>query len=133
MQPANQAALRTTHVKLVTRYDVIYHEDLQVANMVRNHSLAESISDAGWSAFLITLTFKAASAGKRVVAVNPAFTSQRCSGPGCGVIVQKGLSVRWHACPECGTSLHRDHNAALNILRLGHEQSRLGYGLQAST
>ena len=107
--------------KLVQAYDVIYHEDLRVANMVQNHHLAKSISDAGWSAFLAILTFKAANAGKRVVSVNPAFTSQRCSAPGCGVIVQKGLSVRWHACPECGTSLHRDHNAALNILRLGQE------------
>jgi putative transposase len=108
--------------KLVQSYDVIYHEDLRVANMVRNHSLAKSISDAGWSAFLAILTFKAANAGKRVQAVNPAFTSQRCSGPGCGAIVSKGLSVRWHACPECGASLHRDHNAALNILRLGQER-----------
>jgi len=108
--------------KLIQAYDVIYHEDLRVANMVRNHSLAKSISDAGWSAFLAILAFKAASAGKRVVAVNPAFTSQRCSGPGCGAIVSKGLSVRWHLCPECGASLHRDHNAALNILRLGQER-----------
>jgi putative transposase len=105
--------------KLVQTYDVIYHEDLRVANLVQNHSLAKSISDAGWSAFLTILAFKAANAGKRVQAVNPAFTSQRCSGPGCGMIVHKGLSVRWHACPACGTSLHRDHNAALNILRLG--------------
>jgi putative transposase len=108
-------------VKLVRAYDSIAYEELQVANMVRNHHLAKSIQDAGWSQFLNILTFKAASAGKRVQAVNPAFTSQRCSG--CGVLVQKGLSVRWHACPHCGTSLHRDHNAARNILRLGQEQS----------
>jgi putative transposase len=105
--------------QLVQQFDTIYYEDLRVANMVRNHSLAKSISDAGWGAFLTILTFKAASAGKRAQAVNPAFSSQRCSGPACGVIVSKGLSVRWHACPNCGTSLHRDHNAALNILRLG--------------
>jgi putative transposase len=47
---------------------------------------------------------------------------QRCSG--CGVMVQKGFSVRWHACPDCGTSLHRDQNAAKNRERLG--QSRRG-------
>jgi putative transposase len=104
---------------LVRQYDAIYYEDLRVANMVQNHHLAKSISDAGWSAFLTILTFKAAGAGKRVQTVNPAFTSQRCSGPACGAMVVKGLSVRWHACPECGTSLHRDHNAACNILRLG--------------
>jgi putative transposase len=102
---------------LVRQYDAIYYEDLRVATMVQNHHLAKSISDAGWSAFLTILTFKAVGAGKRVQAVNPAFTSQTCSG--CGVIVQKGLSVRWHSCPNCGTSLHRDHNAALNILWLG--------------
>jgi len=117
--------------KLVRQYDAIYHEDLRIRNMVLNHHLAKSISDAGWGAFLTILTFKAASAGKRVQAVNPAFTSQTCSG--CGVIVAKGLSVRWHQCPECGTSLHRDHNAALNILRLGQEQSGPGYGLRTLT
>src|SRR5258708_29787501 len=115
--------------KLLRAYDVIYHEELLVRNMVQNHSLAKSISDAGWSAFIAILTFKAESAGKRVQAVNPAYTSQACSG--CGVLVSKGLSVRWHECPDCGTSLHRDHNAALNILRLGQEQRRPGYGLQA--
>jgi putative transposase len=106
-----------TALHLVRHFDTIYHEELQVANMVKNHSLAKSIADAGWSGFLTILTFKAACAGKRVVAVNPAYTSQTCSG--CGVIVKKGLSVRWHACPDCGTSLHRDHNAARNIERLG--------------
>jgi putative transposase len=107
--------------KLVHAYDVIYHEDLQVANLVRNHHLAKCISDAGWGQFLTILTFTAACAGKRVQAVNPAFTSQRCSAPGCGAIVSRGLSVRWRACPECGTSLRRDHNAARNIVRLGQE------------
>ncbi len=118
-------------LRLVRENDTIYHEDLRVRNMVKNHHLAKSISDAGWGAFLTILTFKAASAGKRVQAVNPAFTSQVCSG--CGVIVAKGLSVRWHSCPECGASLHRDHNAARNILRLGQEQSGPGYGLRTPT
>jgi putative transposase len=98
---------------LVQHYDTIYHEALRAANLVRNHHLAKSISDAGWSGFLTVLSHKAASAGREMVAVDPAFTSQACSG--CGEVVQKGLSVRWHACPECGTSLHRDHNAARNI------------------
>jgi putative transposase len=123
---------------LVKQYDVIYHEDLRVRAMVQNHCLAKSISDAGWRTFLTILTFKAASAGKRVVAVNPAYTSQRCSG--CQTMVWKGLSVRWHACPVCGLSLHRDHNSARDILRLGQEHlygaavdSGSRYGLQALT
>jgi len=111
-----------TALALVRANDVIYHEDLQTANMVKNHHLAKSISDAGWGAFLSILSFKAACAGRSVVAVPPAYTSQICSG--CGVLVSKGLSVRWHRCPDCGMSLHRDHNAAKNIERLG--QSRRG-------
>jgi putative transposase len=122
---------RKTALALVRVNDTIYHEDLQTANMVKNHHLAKSISDAGWAAFLSILTYKAACAGRRVIAVPPAFTSQICSG--CGVMVSRGLSVRWHSCPDCGTSLHRDHNAALNILRLGQEQTGRGYRLQAST
>jgi putative transposase len=118
-----------TALSLVRAYDMIYHEDLRVANMVRNHHLAKSINDAGWGAFLTILTFKAESAGKRVIAVDPAFTSQMCSG--CGGIVSKGLSIRWHRCPECGTSLHRDHNAAKNIERLG-QSLRGGVAIVAS-
>jgi putative transposase len=114
---------------LVREYDTIYHEALQTANMVKNHHLAKSISDAGWSQFLTILSFKAACAGRRVIAVDPAYTSQLCSG--CGVMVSKGLSVRWHACPDCGMSLHRDHNAARNIERLG-QSLRGGAGVPAS-
>jgi putative transposase len=118
-----------TALALVRESDVIYHEDLRVANMAKNHHLAKSISDAGWAAFLSILAFKAACAGKRVQAVHPAFTSQRCSG--CGVLVHKGLSVRWHSCPDCGISLHRDHNAARNIERAG-QALRGGAGVPAS-
>jgi putative transposase len=114
---------------LIQTNDTIYHEDLQTANMVKNHHLAKSISDAGWSAFLTILSYKAACAGRSVVAVPPAYTSQICSG--CGVLVHKGLSARWHSCPECGTSLHRDHNAAKNIERAGQAR-RGGMAIAAS-
>ena len=120
-----------TALTLVRQHDTIYHEDLQTANMVRNHHLAKSIADAGWSAFLSILSCKAAEAGKTVVAVPPAYTSQACSG--CGVLVRKGLSVRWHLCPDCGTSLHRDHNAARNIVRLGTQRRAAGQAVQALT
>jgi putative transposase len=116
---------------LVQQNDIIYYENLQPANLVKNHHLAKSISDAGWGAFLIILAYKAACAGRRIVSVNPAYTSQMCSG--CGVMVAKRLSVRWHSCPECGTSLHRDHNAAMNILALGKSQHAVGQTVQAPT
>jgi putative transposase len=106
-----------TALDLLRRYDVIYLEDLQVRNMVQNPHLAKSISDAGWAQFRAILEGKAAYAGRRVVAVNPAYTSQECSG--CGTLVRKSLSVRTHACTSCGLILDRDENAARNIFRLG--------------
>jgi putative transposase len=120
-----------TALALVRQYDTISHEDLQTANLVKHHRLAKSIADAGWSAFLAILSCKAIEAGKTVVAVPPVHTSQACSGSGCGVLVYKGLCVRWHACPNCGMSVHRDHNAARNILQLG--KSGLGQSPQALT
>jgi putative transposase len=106
-----------TALALVRQDDTISHDDLRVANLLanllQNHHLAKSISDAGWRVFLAIRSFTAACAGREVVAVDPAYTSQTCSG--CGVLVAKGVSVRWHACPDCGTSLHRDENAARNI------------------
>src|SRR5579859_6943553 len=68
-----------TALKLLRQYDTIYLEDLRVANMVRNRHLAKSIADAGWAAFRTILEAKAACAGRRVIAVPPAYTSQDCS------------------------------------------------------
>jgi putative transposase len=99
--------------QLVQTYDVMYLEDLQVANMVRNRRLAKSISDVGWAQFRTILVFKAACAGRRVIAIPAQYTSQDCSG--CGERVPKSLSVRTHVCPVCGLVLDRDENAAKNI------------------
>jgi putative transposase len=103
----------TAALALVRAYDTLSHDDVPTATMVRNHHLATSSSDAGWSAFRTILSFQAACAGRRVVAAPPAYTSHACSG--CGVLVHTGVSVRWHSCPDCGASLQRDHNAAKNI------------------
>ncbi|HKV85032.1 MAG TPA: transposase [Ktedonobacterales bacterium] len=102
-----------TALSLLRAHDTIYLEDLRVANMVRNRHLAKSITDAGWAAFRIILACKAECAGKRVVAVPPAYTSQECSG--CGERAPKTLSVRTHMCANCGLILDRDENAARNI------------------
>jgi putative transposase len=106
--------------KLVNQFGLIAVEKLNVKGMVKNHSLAKSISDAAWSMFRQVLISKAESAGRRVVEVNPAYTSQDCSG--CGYRAKKKLSERWHFCPNCGLSLDRDTNAALNILKIGMGQ-----------
>ena len=103
--------------KLVNENDVLVVEKLNTKKMLSNHRLAKSISDASWTQFRAILTNKAESAGRIIMAVNPAYTSQDCSG--CGNRAKKPLKVRWHFCPNCGLSLDRDTNAAINIMRLG--------------
>jgi putative transposase len=98
--------------------------------MVGNHYLAKSIMDCSWGKLVQYTSYKAASAGRIVVQVAryehffggsdkkyPNGTTQICSA--CGKKVAKDLSVRIHDCPYCGLILDRDHNAAVNILRLG--------------
>lgn len=102
---------------LVKQYGVIIVEDLRIKNMVKNHNLARSIHDASWGKFIEMLTYKAESANGKVIKVNPRNTSQICSG--CGVIVPKKLKDRIHNCPDCGLSMDRDENAAVNILSRG--------------
>jgi putative transposase len=92
--------------------------------MVRNHHLAKSISDAAWRQFRTILEAKAAFAGRQVLAVPPAYTTQDCSGvlpdgSRCAQRGAKSLSVRSHICPSCGLVLDRDLNAAQNIRRAG--------------
>lgn len=110
---------------VVRSNDLIAYEDLQVRNMVKNHKLAKSISDASWSMFRQWVEYFGKVFGKVTVAVPPQYTSQNCSN--CGKQVVKTLSQRTHHCGHCGTVLDRDHNAALNILasglnRVGHTQ-----------
>jgi putative transposase len=103
--------------KLVNKYDIIFYENLNIAGMLQNHHLAKSISDVAWGMFFEQLEYKAEYAGKLARNVNPNNTSQLCSG--CKRKVPKGLSERWHKCIYCGLQLHRDHNAAKNILARG--------------
>lgn len=103
--------------RIVNQFDVIAIEDLSVNQMVHNHCLAKSIQDTAWSQFATCLAYKAAYAGRQYVAVNPSYTSQDCSG--CGHRQKKTLAERVHSCACCGLTLDRDHNAALNIKRLG--------------
>jgi putative transposase len=101
---------------LIEKYDLIALEKLNIAGMVRGH-FSKSVLDAAWGELLGQLAYKAEEAGKFVVAVAPHGTSQICSN--CGAVVPKGVEERRHECNQCGLSLSRDHNAALNILALG--------------
>jgi putative transposase len=112
-----QDALHKLSRRYVDTYQVIVIEDLQVANLARNHHLALSIHDSSWGMLRWMLSYKAEDAGRQLVAVPPHYTSQQCST--CGAHVEKALSVRTHTCPWCGYVDDRDVNAARNILHAG--------------
>jgi putative transposase len=97
--------------------DVVVYEDLQIANMVKNHHLAKSISDASWYQLTQWLDYYGKIWDKAVVAISPNYTSQDCSS--CGHRAKKALSTRTHSCPNCKVEICRDTNAALNILQKG--------------
>lgn len=102
---------------VVMSNDIVAYEDLKVRNMVRNHHLAKSISDAAWTQFRQWVEYFGKVFGVATVAVPPHNTSQNCSN--CGEIVKKSLSTRTHSCPHCRHTQDRDWNAARNILEIG--------------
>jgi putative transposase len=107
----------------VNNYDVICVEDLDIKGLKeRGQSIGmhRNIHDASWSKFIFMLSYKAESAGRKLIKVDPRNTTQRCSN--CGSIVPKEESVRVHECPYCGFSCDRDYNASRNILIAGMEQ-----------
>lgn len=105
--------------KLVNRFGLIAFEKLDIQDMQSNGNkvINRGIADVAWRRFVQYSAYKAESAGRVVVQVNPSGTTQMCSG--CGEMVPKDLSVRVHDCPHCGLKIDRDLNAALNILARG--------------
>jgi putative transposase len=126
-----------TALWLVRHHDVIAHEDLRISDMTRKAApkpdgdggflangaaaksgLNRSIQDAGWGVFLQILHVKAESAGRVVVAVNPANTSRRC--PDCGhVAAENRVTQADFLCVSCGFEGHADVVGATNVLRAG--------------
>jgi len=117
--------------KLVSNYDLIVYENLKITNMVKNHHLAKSISDAGWGQLMCFTEYKAEEAGTIVEYVSAYNTTQLCSR--CGKLVPKTLATRIHSCPYCGLDVARDHNSAITILQrsryYGELLSSSGQGL----
>ena len=129
--------LYKTAYDLFSDNDLVIREDLQLKNLMKRakpklsedgktflpnnasakSGLNKSFGDASFGKFFDVLDQVANKLGKLVVKVNPAYTSQDCSD--CGNRIKKSLSTRTHQCNECGLVLNRDHNASINILRLG--------------
>lgn len=109
--------------ELVRRFDVIYVENLNIRALSKG-SAARDVRDAGWARLVSILVSQAEGADRKVVFVNPRYTSQTCSS--CHTVAAASRKDEEFRCVSCGHEEHADINAAKNVLRLG--QSRRGGG-----
>ena len=130
IKDARKDLLHKLTTKLVRDNDLIAIEDLAIRNMLKNHKLARSISDASWGEFNRQLEYKCEWYGKELVKIDRYFpSSKRCGN--CGYIVDKlPLNIREWECPECGTNHDRDINASQNILAAGLAESVCGASIR---
>ena len=112
-------AINKATTMIATTYSVVCIEDLHVAGMVKNHSLARSVSDAAFGEFRRQLEYKTTRSGATLHVVDRWYRSSKtCSG--CGSVKAKlSLSERTYRCDSCGLVLDRDLNAAINICVAG--------------
>ncbi len=114
---------------LVSEYDAVFVEDLNVAGMLQSEGNARNKQDAAWRQFITLLEYKGDLYGTHVVQVPARGTTKECAS--CGVETAKPIWVREHSCPACGFETDRDANAAMNALQRGF--SELGLGWPEST
>ena len=118
--------LHKVSTEIARSYSKVCVETLNVKGMVKNHHLAQAISDCGWGMFIDMLSYKCDDLRR----IDRWFaSSQICSECGCRNEAVKDLSVRTWRCPECGAVHDRDVNAARNILAAGVNMASEGGGL----
>ena len=103
--------------KIVNENQVIVSEDLNVKGMLKNHKLAKSIQDASFSSFCNIISYKALEQHRQYIKIDTFYPSSKLCH--CCGFKHKGLKLeeRFWTCPQCGTFLDRDENAAINILQ----------------
>jgi putative transposase len=111
--------------ELVSENQAIAVETLNVTGMLKNHKLARSISDVGWSEFFRQLEYKCKWYGKTLLKIGRFEPSSKlCSVCGC-INHDLTLKDREWTCPDCGTSHDRDINAAINIRKMALQEQNL--------
>ena len=112
-------------LKLIRTSKTICVEKLNISDMLQSNAkkkkkeLSKQITEISWRTFIDILKYKAEFSNCKVIEIDPYNTSKMCSN--CGHLQNLSLKDRWYDCPQCGLSLNRDHNAAINILTLGTE------------
>ncbi len=115
--------------RIVKDHDLVVMEDLRIRNMVRNHRLAKSISDAGWGQLKVMVDYKEKKIGGRMLPIDPAGTTSECFF--CGTKNDVDLSMREFDCSGCGRHLERDFHSSWRILKEG--LSQIGQGMPEYT
>jgi putative transposase len=113
---------------LAKNYDVIVVEDLNIAGMVKNHSLATHVADAAWGEFACQLEYKTTWYGSALVRVDRFYPSSTTCSRCKAVKATLSLGDRTYHCETCGLALGRDHNAAINLARQGLPGTSSGTG-----
>jgi putative transposase len=127
---ARKDFLHKLTTQLVRANQTIVVEDLAIKNMVKNHKLAGSISDASWGELIRQLAYKCEWYGRKLIEIDRWFPSTKRCGS-CGHIVDKmPLNVREWKCPKCGANHDRDINASKNILAAGLAVSVCGANIR---